>query len=171
MAKDTPSMAKNKMRRSLLAIVDPHPSPTEIDLLWSYFQSCCAYCGVTITRDSRTGHVDHVVSSALGGSNCIYNHVLSCARCNGDDKREEPWESFLAKKVSDRALFAERHARISTWLSRSPGRSIPPDVRAHIDAIIDQAIGDFDSAVQELRALRKVAPDDSFKPKPLCGSA
>ena len=170
MAKDTPSMAKNKMRRSLLAIVDPHPCRTEIDLLWSYFQSCCAYCGVTIPRNSRTGHVDHVVSSALGGSNCIYNHVLSCARCNGDEKREVPWESFLARKVSDRELFAERHARISTWLSRSPGPSIPPIVRAQIDAIIDQAIGNFDSAVQELRALRRVEPNDAFRPKPLCGS-
>jgi len=164
-------MAKNKMRRSLLAIVDPHPSRTEIDLLWSYFQSCCAYCGVTIPRDSRTGHIDHVVSSALGGSNCIYNHVLSCARCNGDDKREEPWESFLAKKVCDTALFTERHARISTWLSRSSGSLLPPDTRAHVDAIIGHAIGSFDSAVQELRALRRVAPNNSFKPKPLRGSA
>lgn len=155
MAKDTPSMAKNKMRRALLAIVDPHPSRTEVALLWSYFQACCAYCGVAIERDSRTGHIDHVISSALGGSNCIYNHVLSCARCNGDDKREEAWETFLTRKVSDPALLAERHAQISAWLGRNPGSSMSPGTRAQVDAIIDRAVADFDAVVQELRALRK----------------
>lgn len=154
-AKDTPSMAKNKIRRSLLAIIDPHPGRAEIDELWGYFQSSCAYCGILISRIARNGHLDHVVSSALGGSNCIHNHVLACARCNGDDKREEFWESFLARKVTDPALAAARHAQISNWLARSATVSAAPQLIARVDAIIDRALADFDVAVGELRALRK----------------
>ena len=154
-AKDTPSMAKNKIRRSLLAIIDPHPTPAEINELWVYFQSSCAYCGMAIARDSRTGHMDHVVSSAFGGSNCVHNHVLSCARCNGDEKREESWESFLAKKIPDAALAANRHAHISAWLARSASVSVTSETRAQADAIINRALASFDSAVKELRGLRK----------------
>lgn len=153
-AKDTPSMAKNKIRRALLAIIDPHPTQKEIDRLWKHFQSKCAYCGVPISRDSRAGHVDHVVSSASGGSNCIYNHVLSCARCNGDEKREESWESFLTKKEPDKATADERHKCISDWLAQSPPSPITPEVRALADAVILNALGSFDSAVRELRRLR-----------------
>jgi len=72
MAKDAPSMVKNKMRRCFQAVIEPHPSKSDIDSLWEYFDSSCAYCGVKIDRGSRTGHVDHVVSSAAGGSNDIH---------------------------------------------------------------------------------------------------
>ena len=147
-------MAKNKIKRSLLAIIDPHPSRTEIDQLWSYFQEICAYCGMKIARESRTGHVDHVVSSALGGSNSIYNHVLSCARCNGDEKREQSWESFLAKKATDPALAAERHAHISNWLARGSAAPVNTAIRTQADVIINRALADFDSAVREIRGLR-----------------
>lgn len=148
-------MAKNMIKRSLLAIIDPYPSKAEIDLLWKYFQSSCAYCGVEINRESRTGHMDHVVSSALGGSNSIYNHVLSCSRCNGDEKREESWRSFLQRKADSQSLLAERHNRISQWLAHLPA----PTTEAHsiqpqVDAIINNALNNFDAAVKELRALR-----------------
>ncbi|GAA4861165.1 HNH endonuclease signature motif containing protein [Luteimonas vadosa] len=154
-AKDTPSMAKNKIRRSLLAIVDPHPKPSEITELWAYFDSSCAYCGVAISRDSRTGHIDHVVSSALGGSNSVYNHVLSCARCNGDERREEPWESFLARKANDPATLATRHSKIVSWLARNAAAPNQAQIRSRADAIISNVIDNFDSAVKELRTLRK----------------
>lgn len=154
-AKDTPSMAKNKIRRALLAIVDPHPKPPEITELWAYFDSSCAYCGIAIHRDSRAGHIDHLVSSAVGGSNSIYNHVLSCARCNGDEKREEAWESFLARKTNDPATLAARHSKITSWLNRNVSVSLQNQVRAQADAIISNAIDNFDSAIKELRVLRK----------------
>lgn len=153
-AKDTPSMAKNRIRRSLLAIIDPHPSRAEIDDLWNYFQSACAYCGILISRETRTGHLDHVVSSSLGGSNCIHNHVLACARCNGDEKREESWESFLARKATDPAVAAERHVQISHWMGQSKV-SVSPGFRLKADEIINRALADFDAAVKELRELRK----------------
>lgn len=155
MAKNTPSMAKNMIRRSLLAIIDPYPSKAEIDLLWHYFQSSCAYCGVEIPRESRTGHMDHVVSSALGGSNSIYNHVLSCSRCNGDEKREESWVSFLTRKVTCQSLLSERRSKISQWLAQLPAQTPEMQyVQSKVESIINNTLNNFDVAVKELRALR-----------------
>lgn len=57
MAKDTPLMAKNKMRRCLIIILDPQPSSGEVQRLWNFFQSSCAYCGCQLDRLSRTGHL------------------------------------------------------------------------------------------------------------------
>lgn len=95
------------------------------------------------------------MSSALGGANEIHNHVLSCNKCNGDEKREEDWQSFLAWKVSDRALAAERHAHISGWIERADGRGVlEPSVKAQAETIIVQALESFDAAVKKLRALR-----------------
>lgn len=153
MAKDTPSMAKNKIRRSLSAIIDPHPTAAEVNELWSYFASSCAYCGVGIDRASRTGHMDHVDSSALGGSNRVHNHVLACAKCNGDEKREEHWISFLTRKAGSNA--EERRMRIEAWAARgSKAPGIDPAVRAQAEAIIERTLGSFDDAVSQLRRLR-----------------
>ena len=148
-------MAKNIIKRSLLAVIDPYPSKAEIDLLWKYFQSSCAYCGVEIPRESRTGHMDHVVSSALGGSNSIYNHVLSCSRCNGDEKREESWQSFLTRKATSQSLLTERHNRISQWLAQLPAPTPEMQkIQSQVDDVINHALNNYDAAVKELRALR-----------------
>ena len=40
----------------------------------------CAYCSASVTPN--TGHVDHVVPIARGGSSERSNLVASCARCN-----------------------------------------------------------------------------------------
>ena len=153
-AKDTPSMAKNKIRRSLVAILDPHPSAKETDELWLYFGSSCAYCGVLIERTSRTGHLDHLVSSALGGSNDIHNHVLSCARCNGDEKREEEWQSYLLRKASDPETSNARRGHILAWLAKARPRALEADIASRAEAIIQTAIVSYDQAVKQIRALR-----------------
>lgn len=156
MAKNTPSMAKNSMRRCLVAILDPHPSPSEIAELWSYFESSCAYCGIPLDRASRNGHLDHILPTAMGGSNDIHNHLLSCARCNGDEKREEEWASFLARKVTDTAVAAERRAHILAWIGRAcSGDTLDPLVRSQSEHIIAEALSEFDVAVSKLRALRQ----------------
>lgn len=154
MAKDTPSMAKNRIRRSLVAILDPHPSAKETDELWSYFNSSCAYCGVLIERSSRTGHLDHLISFALGGSNDIHNHVLSCARCNGDEKREEDWQSFLVRKVTAPDVAEARSAHIHSWLSKANPHTLSPDTARQAEAIIQAALASYDQAVKQVRALR-----------------
>jgi hypothetical protein len=156
MPKDTPSMARNKMKRCFNALLDPHPSEADVNELWIYFKSACAYCGLVLERSTRLGHVDHLVSSSAGGSNDIHNHVLACARCNGDDKREEPWETFLLRKASG-AAYEERRALIVTWLSQAPAQrdALSQASRARAEVAISQALASFDAAVKELRALRR----------------
>ena len=158
MPKDSPSIAKNKIRRCLIAIYDPLPSESEIDKLWKYYESCCAYCGVEIQRKSRTGHLDHLIPSSEGGSNSIYNHALSCARCNGDERREESWESFLSQKALITSIYIERKAKIENWLALAP-RSIAN--KAFIDEaefIIQEAHDNFMKSVNKMRALCKEKP-------------
>lgn len=154
MPKDSPSIAKNKIRRSLAAIVDPHPSKSEANTLWEYFDSCCAYCGASIPRDSRSGHLDHLVPSAEGGSNDIHNHALSCGRCNGDEKREESWVAFLAKKATSDDALSARRAKIDHWLSL--GEAVDRDQKfvAAKAEIVEEAIANFERSVERMRALR-----------------
>ena len=152
--KDTPSMAKNKIKRSLGAICDPHPSKKEENALWDYFDSQCAYCGVSIERASRTGHLDHLVPISEGGTNSIYNHALSCAKCNGDEKREEKWVYFLKTKSSSADVYEIRKSKIDLWLQHAPARINDPEVIAMRESIVNKALADFDAAVAQMRELR-----------------
>lgn len=154
MPKDTPSMAKNKMRRSLVAIYDPYPTKTEVNELWVYFESRCAYCGEHIERESRTGHLDHLVPSSEGGSNNIHNHALSCARCNGDEKREESWSTFLASKIESHSVHEERKTKIEHWLTLTPTQINSQTQATESEAIIKEAIENFEDSVNKMRALR-----------------
>jgi hypothetical protein len=147
-------MAKNKMRRSLGAILDPHPSRDDVNRLWSYFDSSCAYCGLRIHRESRGGHLDHVLAASLGGGNSIHNFVLSCARCNGDEKREAPWESFLADKCPHVGEASQRRGRIYDWLAKAAASSRSVEETARFEAIVSEALESFDHAVRQVRSLR-----------------
>jgi CRISPR/Cas system Type II protein with McrA/HNH and RuvC-like nuclease domain len=147
-------MAKNKIKRCLNAICDPHPSKADLNLLWEYFDYQCAYCGIAIERASRKGHIDHLVAVSEGGSNSIYNHVLSCATCNGDEKREEAWEPFLRKKAVDAEGYQQRQDTIESWLQRAPSMLHTPEFSELREVIINTALADFDAAVAKMRSLR-----------------
>jgi hypothetical protein len=56
----SPSMAKNQMGRAVDAILDPRP--TQSEPIWEYFDSQCAYCGTTLSKADRVGHIDHAAS-------------------------------------------------------------------------------------------------------------
>lgn len=156
MPKDTPSMAKNKMRRCFAAILDPHPSKSELAELWEYFENSCAYCDARLERSARTGHLDHVRPISDGGKNSIHNHVLSCARCNSDEKREESWVTFLQNKVTNPSLASERKAKIEAWLSLElPSQTFNLARRKEAETIITMAIESFDTAVKQLRRMRQ----------------
>lgn len=154
MAKDTPSIAKNKMRRCLVAIYDPHPSKYEESLLWEYFESSCAYCRVLIDRNSRTGHMDHLVSSANGGANNIHNFVLACARCNGDEKREESWATFLEKKSESTLAYITRKEKIESWCALATVPELCSEFTSEAEAIIREALENFEVSVKKMRALK-----------------
>ena len=147
------------MTRAMRAIIDPLPSPGEVAELWSHFESKCAYCGCTIARASRTGHLDHIRAGAGGGSNSIFNHVLACAKCNGDLKRETPWIEFLRRTVSNPRERSARAARIRAWLARAPELPVAPEAQV----IIQAALANFERSVAELRALKKRAPNNALQ--------
>ncbi len=143
------SQAKYIMRRTLSEIVDPGPTAWEKDELWEHFRSCCAFCGVSIARESRTGHVDHLDSD---GGNGPDNRVLACARCNGDEKRERSWQEFLVEKSADDAVLAERRARIEKWVgqyARRAAETSPAVAGAYHEA--EQIIDEFHAACTRLR--------------------
>jgi len=161
MPKDTPSMAKNKIKRSLVAVYDPPPTKKEVDALWEYFNSRCVYCDEHIERASRTGHLDHMLAASEGGSNDIHNFALSCATCNGDDKREESWDTFLKRAAPSEAVYEKNYAAIETWLSQSVGGSHDQEFIDKADSIIEAALAKFDQSVKEMRALRDAQSDRS----------
>ena len=151
MVRISPSVAKNMMRRSLAAIVDPPPTPAQVEELWRYFGGECVYCGVTIPRSSRTGHLDHLVAS---GTNSIFNLALACAKCNGDEKRELPWREFLQRKARYSVAYSEREVRIEAWLARGAVETPAPYDHGAVAAIIAEATDAYDSAVTKMRRLR-----------------
>lgn len=151
----TPSTAKNHMRRSLMALLDPHPKPKDIDALWKHFGSRCAYCGKSLDRSRREGHRDHLISHASGGTNTIYNSVLACAACNGNEKRETDWKEFLTLKVRSPELRRKRRALIEAW--RRKGQrvvALAPATRGEAEKLIETALASFDKASRRIRALR-----------------
>lgn len=149
----TVSQAKNIMRRALSEIVDPGLTRALETAMWNHFGATCAYCDVYIDRASRKGHVDHLES---GGGNGPRNRVLACAQCNGDEKREQEWRTFLEEKCPDHIERQRRTERIETWVAKHPARDLAlhPAVR---DALQDaeRIVEEFHTACTKLRAAVK----------------
>jgi 5-methylcytosine-specific restriction endonuclease McrA len=152
MGKMTPSAAKNAIRRALTGIVDPHPNASQLHRIWAFFKSSCAYCGRLLVRGNRDAHIDHLISSGAGGSNALGNLVLSCGTCNGDEKRDEPWESFLHKKAPDAATFDLRKSHIEAWVRSCGGEPlIDVSLRQPLAAEVEAAVAAFDKALERIR--------------------
>lgn len=156
MAKTTPSMAKGHINRSLLQIIDKPPTKVQKQQIWKYFENKCAYCGIYIEPDSRKGHLDHLISTKDGGSNDIYNFVLACNICNGDEKRESQWQTFLQNKCSDlpSEIYLKRLLHIENWHNQSEVDQLDTEILNKIQAIIEKAKNDFDCSVEQMRILR-----------------
>jgi 5-methylcytosine-specific restriction endonuclease McrA len=126
------------MKRAIDEIIDP--GPTSIDPLWDYFDSRCAYCDTRLVRGDRDAHTDH---AERDGGNHIGNLVLACGRCNGDEKRDMDWRTFLELKAPDKATFDVRETRIVHWMLANPKpmRSHGPEVeelRAHCEGLVEE---------------------------------
>jgi hypothetical protein len=155
MGRTTPSMAKNQIKRSLRSIIDRYPTGGEVDMIWDYFDSSCAYCGIALLRKDRLGHCDHIE----GASNNIYNFALACSTCNGDEKLDNPWLEFLQKKCPNESEFQKRRLKIESWMNRAnSGTKI--QFSTEVEAIIDDVILSYQTAVDKLRKL--VANDNIF---------
>ena len=135
MAAHSLSQTKNYIRKALWKAVDPAPSATQIHCLWTYFESNCAYCGLQLNKAERKAHLDHLDAT---GRNHISNRVLACGVCNGDEKREQNWEAFLAKKCgTDVQLFQTRRKRILDWKQQCERL---PEIDEHVAAQVEESI-------------------------------
>ena len=149
-------MAKNQIKRSLLQVIDTHPNKAQKQQVWSYFDNKCAYCNIVIEPNSRTGHLDHLHAVKDGGSNDVYNFVLACNICNGDEKREMPWREFLVIKCQNlpNSVYVERLAHIENWHQKSIISQLDAELVFQIDAIIETAQASFKNSIKQMRALR-----------------
>lgn len=121
----TPSQARNSIKKCLKALIDPKPKNNDKNQIWAFFKNKCAYCGLLLTQESRKGHIDHLHSEMEGGSNRLSNLVLTCATCNGDEKRELNWKEFLFEKCGeDNKLYQERSTKIYNWIKINGGNPI-----------------------------------------------
>lgn len=119
----TPSQARNAIKKCLKEIIYPRTTKQDIGKIWVYFKNRCAYCGITLIKESRKGHIDHLHSEMKGGSNRLSNLVLTCATCNGDEKREASWNEFLAYKcATDNKTYRERSRQIANWIEINGGQ-------------------------------------------------
>jgi len=151
----TPPQARNAIRRALVGTVDPYPNESQIDRIWSFFGSSCAYCGRSLVRGKREAHIDHLVPSGLGGSNALSNFVLSCGICNGDEKREENWQSFLRRKAPDAGTFKRRKKRIESWITTCPDAPVcDSGLLKVVNREADRVISSFNAALKKVRALK-----------------
>jgi hypothetical protein len=149
--------AKNVVRRCLQGIVDPALSKKEVDRLWEYFQSRCAYCGKALVRASRKAHKDHLVPFQNGGGSDLGNRVLACGACNGDEKRGEDWTTFLRRKCSDTKTYRARKRTIEKWMAINAAgrRVISKPMRRAVDRAVATVFLAFDSAVRDVREVKK----------------
>jgi hypothetical protein len=143
------SNAKNRMRRVINAIVDPPPRNEQP--IWDHFGSACAYCGEELDRKGRKAHMDHAVAD---GGNQLGNLILSCAICNGDEKLDEHWRTFLERKVSDPDVRAARMKRIEDWVALHPPLvwTPSPELEALLHEL-DGLVDEFGVKCAELREL------------------
>ncbi|HWX55548.1 MAG TPA: HNH endonuclease signature motif containing protein [Verrucomicrobiae bacterium] len=118
--------------------MDKEPSAREVAVLWTHFDSKCAYCGMQLARAGRTGHLDHLEASRSIGRNHISNRVLACNICNGDEKREADWEHFLALKCgADEQAHEARRERILQWRAKCKAS---PTIDGKIIAQVQQSV-------------------------------
>ena len=148
-------MAKNFMRRTVREILDPPPSAKQFkNSLRGAFEGRCAYCLTQLPEAPSGWDIDHADPEA---GNHVGNLLPSCKSCNGDEKREQGWLSFLQSKLSGIQL-EQQEARIRAWISRHPRsvRPASPDV-AVLASEIEGLIELFGTRCSALRKLARAA--------------
>lgn len=155
----TPGYVKNIMRRSLRELIDRSPTKAKINTIWAYFESRCAFCGDSLDRSKKEGHIDHLVSAAQGGWNHVSNRVLSCANCNEKDKLDDPWEEFLDGKVQDPSTRQLRKDKILDWqrlhgasdnkMSKAMAKLLE-DAFVEVEELYSRKVDEIRRAVREL---------------------
>jgi len=155
----TPGYVKNMIRRCFREQIDRSPTKSQLGKIWDYFHNSCAYCGKTLDRKNKEGHIDHLASASQRGANNISNRVLSCATCNEKEKLDEDWRVFLEKKISDKHLREERIKRIEQWMvTQDAGSStIPERLLQQSERLAETVTKTFDSAIEQIRSMKQTS--------------
>ncbi len=134
------STAANIMDRAARAIVSADLTKSQKLAIREYFEWCCAYCGKKVRR----GDFDHLDGRLENGPR---NRVLSCQKCNQQEKRERPWREFLAEKCESDTVLTSRTKRIEDWVARWPVR----------EALSSPEIEQTLQSIEQIRQAYKVA--------------
>jgi CRISPR/Cas system Type II protein with McrA/HNH and RuvC-like nuclease domain len=153
MPKATPAYVKNIIRRSFQEIIDPSPKKEDKERIWKFFNNKCAYCGKTLSKLQKEGHIEHVLPTSLSGPNQIRNLVLSCADCN-EEKLDGSWHEFILKKNQDLNIMRERLAKIQEWQKLNEELSLSKDKIDKIEKLADLVAMHYDMKVKEAKNLR-----------------
>lgn len=154
MGKQSSSQAKNTIKRSLFELISKSPTEKQKQQIWTYFGNKCAYCGIKLIREERKGHLDHIVPSADGGGNGMYNKLLACSKCNGDEKKDTDWETFLATKAKTKKIYNERYKRIKKW-KENDNEIINKKTQEVFDTVIQRINQEYDSCVKVINSIKR----------------
>jgi len=152
----TPGYVKNMIRRSLQEIVDPSPTKKDEERIWKFFNSECAYCGKSLSKPQKQGHIDHLFPSSLGGPNHISNRVLSCATCNEAEKLDKAWQEFMVQKNRDRAVLRVRIAKIHEWQKLNWKPALNQKIVREIELLSESAVAFYDAKVKAAKKLNNL---------------
>lgn len=152
----SPSQARNSIKRALKAVIDPPPNAAKKDAIWAFFQNRCAYCNREIDKESREGHIDHLIAEMDGGSNRLSNLVLTCGICNGDEKRDMDWLAFIAEKCgADEEARSLRVSKIKKWVTKNgETQRLSEQQLLFLQAHFDRINSVLSDAIEELRLER-----------------
>lgn len=64
---------------------------------------------------------------------------MACATCNGDEKLNEHWRTFLERKVADPDVRAARTKRIEAWVALHPPLAWAPS--PEVEALVQELDG------------------------------
>jgi len=77
----------------------------------------CVYCGCAVSHNDPERTLDHVIPKSKGGSNRMWNLVLSCKTCNRDKGDSDPAPELLALVFKRREL-AELMIMLGKYIER-----------------------------------------------------
>jgi hypothetical protein len=64
--------------------------------------------------------MDHLIAAPQAAATTFAIEWLACKECNGNEKREGKWQTFLKLKCCDNQTLRNRTANIRTWQSQFP---------------------------------------------------